>query len=325
MYADRAVKLLDLLKGEVEGIRNLMTCKICFGLLYEPFTTSCGHTFCYNCFVRTFESHKPKNCPECRTRVNTAPTPSFLLKEITRRFIKRAELLPEDETVELHSEWLKEHEEIVKKDRDGRHGIFRGLFIKAGRKCPYCVSELDHDICRQCGYSLDDGDDSFPDSYSEQEMEGFSISEETDDFDMDDGDDVFGDEFEDEYDDDMGYGEDYRFASLVPYVMDDLARIDDDDDIPYSLNRYLEQQNPQSYRTPSHSLAGSLGSLYASSTVSTYRESEMGTVEEEEEEEEEEEAEEEEEEEAEAEEQEEEEEEEEEEDEDEDEEEEERE
>lgn len=40
-------QLLTSLKSEFETLRSLITCKICYGLLYEPYTTSCGHTYCY--------------------------------------------------------------------------------------------------------------------------------------------------------------------------------------------------------------------------------------------------------------------------------------
>jgi len=36
------------LKADFEGLRSLVTCKICIKLLYEPYVTSCGHTYCYS-------------------------------------------------------------------------------------------------------------------------------------------------------------------------------------------------------------------------------------------------------------------------------------
>ena len=41
------LKLLRLFKSEFESLRSLLTCKICYCILYEPYTTSCGHTYCY--------------------------------------------------------------------------------------------------------------------------------------------------------------------------------------------------------------------------------------------------------------------------------------
>jgi hypothetical protein len=46
--ANAGPQLLKALKAEFDNLRNLITCNICFGILYEPYTTSCGHTYCYS-------------------------------------------------------------------------------------------------------------------------------------------------------------------------------------------------------------------------------------------------------------------------------------
>ena len=40
-------QLLKTLQSQFESLRHVVTCKICFGLMYEPYTTACGHTYCY--------------------------------------------------------------------------------------------------------------------------------------------------------------------------------------------------------------------------------------------------------------------------------------
>jgi hypothetical protein len=55
---NRDDELLKLLKAEFETLRSLVTCGICFGLLYEPYTTPCGHTFCYNCLCKSFTEER---------------------------------------------------------------------------------------------------------------------------------------------------------------------------------------------------------------------------------------------------------------------------
>ena len=42
---------LKILRQDFEGLRSLITCKICDRLLYEPFVISCGHTYCYSVSV----------------------------------------------------------------------------------------------------------------------------------------------------------------------------------------------------------------------------------------------------------------------------------
>lgn len=41
-------QLLQLLKGDFDTIKDLLTCGICHDqLIYEPYTLKCGHTYCY--------------------------------------------------------------------------------------------------------------------------------------------------------------------------------------------------------------------------------------------------------------------------------------
>jgi hypothetical protein len=42
-----AAQQLKALKSEFDGLRSHLTCKICDRLLYQPYTISCGHTYCY--------------------------------------------------------------------------------------------------------------------------------------------------------------------------------------------------------------------------------------------------------------------------------------
>eukprot|EP00953_Heterococcus_sp_UTEX-ZZ885_P006030 3721-Heterococcus_DN1.PRE.2 len=44
---------------------NLLECAICLGLICEPITLSCGHSFCRVCLVRTLTRTR-KKCPTCR-------------------------------------------------------------------------------------------------------------------------------------------------------------------------------------------------------------------------------------------------------------------
>jgi hypothetical protein len=38
---------LKSLKTDFDSLRTHLTCKICDRLLYQPYTISCGHTYCY--------------------------------------------------------------------------------------------------------------------------------------------------------------------------------------------------------------------------------------------------------------------------------------
>lgn len=88
IQADQAPKgedggLLQILESSFDDVRMLINCRVCMRPLYEPFTTECGHTFCYGCLVRWFEKNDiKKSCPECRREVVRAPAPAYLVSPL---------------------------------------------------------------------------------------------------------------------------------------------------------------------------------------------------------------------------------------------------
>src|SRR6201999_2354595 len=110
-----ASNLLSIFQKYMEDMRNLSLCKICIKPFYEPFILPCGHTYCYSCLASWFGGgHGRKNrksCPDCRAKVRAQPSPNYLLRDLVHMFIGRAELLPEDETVQEHQK-AKEEEAV---------------------------------------------------------------------------------------------------------------------------------------------------------------------------------------------------------------------
>lgn len=51
------------------ALRPEMDCPICHSLLYRPWTTPCGHTFCHHCITRSAAINTL--CPSCRTPMLT--------------------------------------------------------------------------------------------------------------------------------------------------------------------------------------------------------------------------------------------------------------
>jgi hypothetical protein len=49
--ADTAQQL-KVLRTDLDSLRSHLTCKICDRLLYQPYTISCGHTYCYTVSTR---------------------------------------------------------------------------------------------------------------------------------------------------------------------------------------------------------------------------------------------------------------------------------
>jgi hypothetical protein len=207
--------------------------------------------------------------------------------------IKQTELLAEDETVAGHSAMVDEHEQLVKKDREGPKGLFRGLFRAARQTCPYCAEEMHHGACSYCGYNTN-GEEEFSDqdSYAFDELSEHTVSDDQDeDFDMEDVDHGFDGElpedayeeeepyynFLDEFNGDVVISPHHRHAMIHQYLnqMTDLG------------NGYPSSIADSNYAPASHSMAGSRNThrrSYAASTVSDFVDTEMNTVIEEEDE-----------------------------------------
>ncbi|MCJ1435961.1 hypothetical protein MMC27_005337 [Xylographa pallens] len=174
--------LLQILENTMEDLRGLVSCRVCVRPMYEPYTISCGHTFCYSCLAQWFQSHKSnKTCPDCRASVTKQPAPAYLVREMAQIFVARAELMPVGETTEEHLITKQEEASIVERDRSntdsrtgglfrgcfsgsllvGRHGVIRDLEDGVDR-CPYCAWELEGGFCSSCQQNIDsdvDGDD----------------------------------------------------------------------------------------------------------------------------------------------------------------------
>ena len=60
--------MLDHLK---ESSRSELDCHVCYGLMLDPVTTSCGHTFCRKCVARVLDHSRL--CPICRRQLFMRP------------------------------------------------------------------------------------------------------------------------------------------------------------------------------------------------------------------------------------------------------------
>ncbi|QDS67648.1 hypothetical protein FKW77_004670 [Venturia effusa] len=285
------------LKSEFDTLRSLITCKICYGLLYEPYTTSCGHTYCYTCLCKSFKTHAPQSCPECRTRLHEPPAPAFLVRELTHSIVRKVELLPPDETLEQHTKWQKEHADDIQQDKDNpdprKGGLWKGFFRRVGLRiprsalrdvedgvdrCPYCSWELEEGMCERCGLPFDENGTGVweNDGLSELSSHGM-LSEHGGELDVDLEIDMADDAEFDEFDDEE---QAERDAPLDEFYRENGSA---------ALQRFLEYGHDYGVRRPAaHSAAHSRRRSYSASIASDAP-SEMHTLEELEEEEEEEE------------------------------------
>ncbi|KAI9865956.1 MAG: hypothetical protein M1813_001923 [Trichoglossum hirsutum] len=268
---DEKQQLIQSLKADLTKLQQIATCKICIKFLYEPYTLSCGHTYCYE------------------------------IKEMIDIFIHRSDLLPSTETTADHIKWRKDEADRLERDKANKNpktgGLFRGCFREQKRgqrwhggvirdeddgvdRCPDCTWELEGRYCPQCDLTFqEDGrvtngshwggfsdiDDTDSDGY------GFATDDELDgDLDLEEpesslGFDVYGGENfpidvdveEDAYGDYMGY------HTGVYAIQREMAR---------------GSIRPPGRRAAAHSAAGSRR-RYSQSIVSDMQTSEDGEME----------------------------------------------
>ncbi|KAJ9606328.1 E3 ubiquitin ligase [Cladophialophora chaetospira] len=240
-----ATDMLATFQKHIEDMRNLSLCKICIKPFYEPFILPCGHTYCYSCLASWFGGaegrRSKKSCPDCRAKVRAQPSPNYLLRDLVHMFIGRAELLPEDETVQEHQTAKEQEAGLLAADRSGP-GLFKGAFLTLGpgllqrdwrrgildpgdnvMRCPDCHWELEEGECGRCGFH--EFDVSGSDSDGDDGLDG---SIDLDDSEMDDDDDL-----DHEFGHTMGehpLNYHYNDASRIPSFSSDDDSGDDEED-----------------------------------------------------------------------------------------------
>jgi hypothetical protein len=62
---------LAVLQHMKEATRTELDCQVCYALMLDPLTTSCGHTYCRTCLHRVMDHSKL--CPICRRELSLPP------------------------------------------------------------------------------------------------------------------------------------------------------------------------------------------------------------------------------------------------------------
>lgn len=62
---------IDMFDYFTEVIKSEMDCQVCYGLMLDPLTTTCGHTFCRKCVARVLDHSTV--CPICRRHLRMPP------------------------------------------------------------------------------------------------------------------------------------------------------------------------------------------------------------------------------------------------------------
>ncbi|KAI7459201.1 ATP-dependent protease-like protein [Hortaea werneckii] len=63
---------VDVLSDLLEATHREVDCQVCYNLMLDPVTTSCGHTLCRNCLARVLDHSQ--HCPVCRRGLAIPPS-----------------------------------------------------------------------------------------------------------------------------------------------------------------------------------------------------------------------------------------------------------
>lgn len=131
------LSLTHILQSNIDDLRNLVACRICIRPMYEPYTTQCGHTFCYSCLRQWFDrDHSKKTCPDCRAHVVHQPAPAYLVsrKQSTApsaaslaKISLRSERLHNPSSTQLHSYRRERILKIIGNSNGTRQRLLKGI------------------------------------------------------------------------------------------------------------------------------------------------------------------------------------------------------
>lgn len=148
------------------AVSDVLECAICNEIMRNPYTTSCGHSFCGPCLANWFQTNpQRRTCPACRASIVNEPAPAHGLRHISYALIAAYNDAHPDKSVD----WSDEE------NRTGSENLFKGISWEQAyydedddvMRCPHCSFELWDGHCERCGrdYDVPSGD-----NYSDQAM-----------------------------------------------------------------------------------------------------------------------------------------------------------
>ncbi|KAL2311846.1 Ubiquitin-protein ligase E3 [Schizosaccharomyces pombe] len=144
-----------------QKIKKTLECPICTEALQRPFTTHCGHTYCYECLLNWLK--ESKSCPTCRQKLYTQPSPAYLVYEIMNVVAASNSGFP---LVGINENPAKKQKEVLFdgmfKQEDSHYP--RSILVDSEDgvlRCARCQWELENPYhCDHCGFQISDDQDS---------------------------------------------------------------------------------------------------------------------------------------------------------------------
>lgn len=160
----------EALKSSPNVLHDALSCSICNGLMLEPYTLHCGHTFCRACLGRWIkECHASSTCPQCREPIIAEPALSLVIRELALAAVASWNVDHPDRVVPEDALRLEEKPQFFQPGMldapqyDSDDGVYR---------CPVCNFEIEEDgFCAGCGREFNRNRMNFDADYTQDDSD----------------------------------------------------------------------------------------------------------------------------------------------------------
>ena len=101
-------KVVNVVNINISEDDSTFKCALCYDFMWEPITTTCNHSFCYNCGEKAFIYHA--SCPMCRKEISTSEVNKLTDKRYidTNLFDKIKNSMSQDQLLERQKQAKKD-------------------------------------------------------------------------------------------------------------------------------------------------------------------------------------------------------------------------
>ncbi|ODQ81981.1 hypothetical protein BABINDRAFT_114027 [Babjeviella inositovora NRRL Y-12698] len=175
----------NLTTALLKSVYASTVCIICQEMMHIPFSTTCGHTCCYEC-LNEWLTRQPQ-CPHCRTPILKEPVLNRSIQSVVESFVETAKIINTNITEQIEAE-IEAVKKVYEHDRVKKI-LFKEIFSNATTcvidrsdgvpRCGSCHWEAHGTQCLNCGvrFTIAPDEEDYYDgeeAYDEDHLEGSS-------------------------------------------------------------------------------------------------------------------------------------------------------